>query len=346
MASMSRSSLRAEVIRLGRVGSNVSSTVLNNWLYEAVKMLQNDLLWLEKSRVYYVREYFSVATDEGFGIRLDSATGEVQLLGVTTAQTDVSGKQLATALEAEWNSTHWGTATGIADRSADTGIAVDYSTSTRKFTVTSQAASYSSTGITILAPLYAGCTGAIKYSLTHKLFGITDGQASASTYAYTGAAAPHCQAEYPLPDDFLKVKEIRYGAKSYPLRPEIYKGRNFTGTGTPSHYYIRDNYLGLTPEPTQGGEPIQLDYFYLPADFSTDLILHPFPEIFDYALIWYTIGLYRDSLMDTAGMLKAMARYEDFKVKGVQRKRGRQGAVNLFDRGGYKTRYDPRNYNL
>jgi hypothetical protein len=304
-------------------------------------MLQNDMLWLEKTRTYYVREVFSVGIDEGFGIILDSATGEVQLLGVTTAQTDVSGKELATALEGEWNTTNWGTATGV--RTADTGIAVGYSTSTRKFSVTSQAASYTSTGIVICAPLYAGDTGTILYDLTYKLFGITDGQASASTYAYTGSAAPFCTSKYPLPSDFLKVKEVRYGAKSYPLRPQIYKDRD-DGTGTPQHYDIRDNYLEVTPQPTSGGEPIQLDYFYLPADFAADATLHPFDEIFNYAIIWYAIGLYRDSLNDIQGMLKAMAKYENFKVKGIQRKRGRKGAVNLFDRGMYKDRHDPRRF--
>ena len=103
---------------------------------------------------------------------------------------------------------------------------------------------------------------------------------SASTQTYTGDTIPYGYGEYPLPSDFMKVKEVRYDGKNYPLRYSIYKDRD-TGTGTPSHYYIYDDRFGLTPAPTSGGYLIEFDYYYLPADFSGDTATSPFDEIFD-----------------------------------------------------------------
>ena len=70
MASMSRSALRTQVRRLGRVGSNVADSILNTWLYEAVKQFQKDVKWLEQTRHYYVREMFNLSLTEGLQVRL------------------------------------------------------------------------------------------------------------------------------------------------------------------------------------------------------------------------------------------------------------------------------------
>ncbi len=266
------------------------------------------------------------------------------MLGVTTAQTNVSGDTLAAALQAEWNTTNWGTATGT--RAADTGIAVSYSTSNRKFTVTSQAATYTSTGIIIYPPLYADSTGTYAVrDATYKLFGITGQKSSVSTYAYTGDEIPYCYSEYPLPSDFLDVKEIRYDDKLYPLQRIAYKDRD-TGTGTPLYYYTTTAHFGLVPEPTDGAKIIELDYYYLPSSLSSDSSEYEYPNEYDYALIWYTSYLYFWSIKDRESMNYAMGMYEREKTKMTQDKTAKGGAVNIFNVGGYRRRKDPRRYNF
>jgi hypothetical protein len=334
---MNKGELRDEARRLARAGNEatLSDDLFDAWLNEANNQVQRDTRWLSKKRVYYTREYFSVGTDEGFGITFDTATGEIELLGVTSALSNVSGTVLAAALQTEWNTTNWGTATGT--RAADTGIAVSYSTSNRKFTVTSQAATYTSTGIIIFPPLYNNSTGTHAVNdLTFKLFGVT-AQSSASTYAYTGDTVPYCMSEYPLPSDFMEIKEIRYDDKSYPLSRVVYRSRD-TGAGIPSSYYIKDDHFGLVPEPADGGKIIEFDYYYVPESITvgaaTDASEYEYPHRYDYALIWYTIFLYKYSIGDEKGLNYARAMYENEKLKMKQDRAARGGsAVNIFGGG-------------
>jgi len=326
MASMTRAELRAEVQRLGRVGKNVSTSILDDWIYEAVKKLQDETLWLSKKIVYYVREYFTLNTNEGFNLQVGSSAYDIAL---TTAVIDISGEDLASYLYSEISAT---------GKFNSTSIAVSYSTSSRKFTITAD------TGIAAIVISHPDYSTSILYDASYKLFGITDDASSADTYTITGDVAPYCTSEYPLPSDFLSVKEVRYDDKNYPLQPEIFKDRD-TGTGTPSNYYIDNGYLGITPQPTEGGKKIELDYYYLPSDFASDSAVHPFPEIFNYAIIYYAISLYKDYLHDDNEMMKYLAKYEGEKRKIMSRKRARLGGgINLFDRS--RTRYDPRRYNL
>jgi hypothetical protein len=266
------------------------------------------------------------------------------MIGLTTAQTNVSGSVLATALEGEWNTTNWGTSTG--SRAADTGIAVSYSTANRKFTVTSQSATYTSTGIIIYPPLYANSTGTYGINdLTYKLFGITGQKSSASTYAYTGDVAPYCMSEYPLPSDFFRIKEIRYDDKTYPLKRIAYRDRD-TGTGVPYSYYITDSHFGLVPEPEDGAKIIEFDYYYIPATIATgsgtDTTEYEYPNEYDYALIWYAVYLYSWSIKDDRGMNYSMGMYEREKVKMKQDKEGKGGSAIKV--GGFY-REDVRRYN-
>ena len=142
----------------------------------------------------------------------------------------------------------------------------------------------------------------------------------------------------------MKVKEVRYDGKNYPLRYCIYKDRD-TGTGTPSHYYIYDDRFGLAPAPTSGGHVIEFDYYYLPADFAADTSTSPFDEIFDYAIIWYAVSLYKRHQEDVNGLLLAEAKYQDEILKMSQRKQARSGgAIDMLDRGLYRDTWDPRRY--
>jgi hypothetical protein len=204
MASMTLAELRAEVIREGRVGSNVAATVLNAWIYEAVKKLQNDTLWLEQTRHFYSREYFTIGTYEGIGIRLTTATGTLNAIGTSgTAFANLTGSSMAQLLSTGWE--------GIV---GDTGISFSWSTANTKFTIAIDAGTYNSTGMYVGPPSYS--TQFI-YDASYKFFGLT-AETSVDAITYTGSVPPLCTSEYSLPDDFLYVKEVRYGGKSYPLK--------------------------------------------------------------------------------------------------------------------------------
>jgi len=326
MASMTRAELRAEVQRLGRMGKNIGTTILNDWIYEAVKKLQDETLWLRKKIVYYVREYFTLNTNEGFNLQVGSSAYDIAL---TTAVTSINGEDLASYLYSEISAT---------GKFNSTSISVSYSTSSRKFTITA------STGTTAIVISHPDYSTSILYDASYKLFGITDNKSSADTYTITGDEAPYCTSEYPLPSDFLSVKEVRYDDKKYPLQPETFKSRD-TGTGTPANYYIENGYLGITPQPTEGGKKIILDYYYLPSDFASDSAVHPFPETFNYAIIYYAVSVYKHYLHDDNGMMKYLALYEVEKEKILSRKRAQLGGgINLFKRN--QAYYDPRRYNL
>lgn len=324
MASMTRAALRTELIKQARIGANVSTTTLDTWLYEAVKQLQRDVRWLEKTRYYTVREYFSMGTNEGFGVRLSAATGTNLIVRIATAKTDINGASFAEMLS-----------TSLVAQA--TGTRVYFSTATFKFAI--DISSNASTGMIIGGPDYD--TTAI-YNAAYKLFGISN-YTSVSETTYTGAVAPWCTSEYPLPSDFMWIKEVRYGSKTYPLQPIIYKSRDYN-TGIPDYYYIRDNKLGLVPQPTDDGDVIQLDYYYLPIDFAGDTTVHPFDEIFNYAIIYYAAYLYKNHQEDNTNMLKFRNLYEAEKIKANQMKGGRiGGAIDIFGRG---RGYDPRKFNL
>lgn len=327
---MTRADLREQVTILGRVGSNVSTTLLNTWLYEAVKRLQDDVRWFAKKRIFYTREYFSYGTDEGFKVSIGTtAASTSKFIGLTTAQSNISGDTLAGYLETYMQS---------ASAFNSTEVSLTFSTSDFKFTLGNNLA----TAMSVDHPNYST---AFSYSALHKLFGY-ESISSASSTSITGDVAPYCTSEYPLPDDFLSVKEVRYDDKGYPLAPEIYRDRD-TGTGTPQNYYIRDSYLGITPQPTDGGKPIELDYYYIPSDFSADTDTHPFPEVYDFAIIHYACYLYKQSQEDTQGMFHHLGMYEEFKRKAASREQARVGgAINVFDRGQRRSRWDPRRLNL
>jgi len=330
MASMTRAELRSELIRQARIGSNVATAVLDIWIYEAIKQAQRDIRWLDKTRYFFVREYFSNAINEAFGIRLSAATGTNKIVRVATAQVDISGASFAEMLS-----------TSLVAQA--TGSQVTFSTDTFKFSI--DISSNASTGFMLGPPAY---DSTCPYSNTFKLFGLQN-QTSVSGTTYDGTVAPWCTSEYPLPTDFLYVKEVRYGNNKYPLQPIIYKGRDFN-TGTPQYYYIKGsgersvNKFGLVPQPTNGGEVIKLDYYHIPPDFPADTTVHPFDEIFNYALIYYAAYLYKLHQEDNTNMLKFRNLYEAEKIKLNQLKGARVGgAIDMFGRG---RGHDPRGYNL
>ena len=339
MASMTREALRNEVIRLGRVGSNVVDSVLNAWLYEAVKKFQDDVLWLEQTRYYYVREIFNLDMTEGIGVRLSTATGTLNIYGRTSINStyaNMSGDQLSSVWTSAWEVEF-----------DDTGVYTSWSTATLKMSLLISTLVYDSTGLFVGPPAYS--TKAWVYDYSYRMFGIT-AETSADDTSYTGSIPPFCTSEYPLPPDFLYVKEATYDGKTTPLIPTIYKSRD-KGTGVPSHYYIRGNLIGVTPQPTTGGKTLRLDYYYIPADFAipiadgdADDAVHPFPSNFDYAIIYYAIFLYKQNQDDTAGELKFRAKYEEEKIKAKQRKNARiGGAIDMMNR---QSHFDHRRYNF
>ena len=331
MASMSRSSLRSELVKQARIGANVSTTVLDNWLYEAVKQFQVDVKWLTKTRIYYVREYFSLGTDEGFKITLENSTGGTTsyFIGITTAQTDITGSALADYISS-----------ALEGQTGNTGTYVSWSTSDFTFSVITDTSVSSSQIDSITTPEYSTT---YLYDASFKLFGLTDAETIDGTSCAADNTANY-RREYPLPDDFLSAIEARYDDKSYPLRAETFKDRD-TKTGTPYFMYISGDKFGLTPEPNTGSKLIELHYYYIPPDFSSDSSTHPFPEIFDYAIIYYAAYLYKQFQEDDKGIGKFLSLYDRVRTKAVQLKKSRVGGgYNLFDRSGLK--YDVRRFNF
>ena len=276
---------------------------------------------------------------EGIGIRFTTATGTVEIYGRTTNNStygNMSGVELSSVWSSAWEV-----------EIDNTGVYTSWDADALKMTIGLEATVFDSTGFFIGPPAYT--TKDWVYSYAYKMFGIT-AETSVDATSYTGSIPPHCTSEYSLPPDFLYVKEARYSDKSYPLKPTIYKSRD-DATGVPSHYYIRGNFIGVTPQPTDAGKLLQLDYYYVPADFAipiadgdADDAVQPFPAEFDFALIWYAIYLYKNNQDDTQGELKALAKYEQRRLKAVQRKNARVGgAIDLQNRG---RDFDVRRYNI
>ena len=176
MASADRETLRDQAIRLGRIGSNVSETILNGWIYEATKRLQYDTKWLAKVRDYYVREYFSVGTDEGIGVILATATGTVNVIGSDTAYSNITGSSMAQLMSTQWENIV-----------GDTGFSFSYSSADRTFTVgLDTGTTHTSTGFLIGRPDY---DTTYLYDLSYKLLDIT-AWTSYSTYQNEFDASP------------------------------------------------------------------------------------------------------------------------------------------------------------
>jgi len=261
-------------------------------------------------------------TNEAFGIRLTSSTSVNHIIRIATAKKDITGASFAEMLST--------VLVAIVP-----GTTIKFSTS--DFTFSIDISLTASTGMIIGPPDYDTTA---PYSACYKLFGVQN-KTSVDLTTYTGAIAPFCTSEYPLPSDFIYLKEVRYGEKNYPLMPIIYKSRDYN-TGTPEYYYIRGSKLGLVPQPTETGSIIHLDYYYLPADFSADSSVHPFDEGFNYALIYYAAYLYKLHQEDNTNMLKFRNLYEAEKIKASQLKHARVGgAIDMF---GGRPRSDPRTY--
>lgn len=283
---MTRTLLRAQVRARGRFNQMVSDALIDGYLNEAAVRFSADTKMLTKTISFTIQEKFSLTTSEAFKLTIATA-GESYLVNgdilLATAQTDVSGAVLASAIQAIIQSS----AVGASNTT------FTYATATRMFTINASAES-SVISIAVATP----ATPVTYHECIYKLFGalVSD---SASGTSYTGGAAPFCQSESKLPSDFLEVDELIYGDDyDIPLQPEIYRGRSYAG-GTPSFFSISrqasGDYLRVTPHPATKETRMELTYNYKAAEIATgtagDSSSYPFNTMYDDALIYYAIYL-------------------------------------------------------
>lgn len=296
---MNRGDLRDRARMIGRIPENVADSVLDGYLNEANRIFQNDTKLLDKTVTFNVHARFSMSTSEVFNLTVTGVASAADVV-LATAQTDVTGAALATALQAVIQ----GTGVGASNTT------MSFSSSTRKFTIEASAES-SATSVVISYPASASY-----YDKSYELFG---GTGSASGTTYTGAAAPFCTSEYVLPSDFLEVREIIYNHDyDKPLEPEIYIGRS-DSTGTPKYYSISvhgsSKYIRFTPQPTTIGKTFAMSYYYRPSDITTgsasDSSSYNYPAEYDMALVYYTIYLFKLSEVEESKAIGYRTLYQD-----------------------------------
>lgn len=285
---MNRGALNDKVREIGRFNTAVADSVIDGYLNEAAVMFARDTHILMKTLTKVIEEKFSLGTNEAFNLTIGTGGGGYLVNAVDvvlgTAQTDVTGVALATALQAIIQGT------GVAA----TATTVSYSQSTRKFTINASAETATCDSITIAPP----AAPQTYYDASYKLFGVLVTDTDAADL-YVGAVAPYCQAEMKLPSDFLEMDEIIYRDEYYrPLQPEIYRWRNDTD-GDPDFFSIyaqgSGDYIRFTAHPQTIDTRIEMRYAYKPAAITTgsgsDTTSFPFNASYDYALIFYAIYL-------------------------------------------------------
>lgn len=320
---MNRGNLRSRARTIGRIPSNVANSVLDDYLNEANRVFQNDTKLLDKTVTFNVHAKFSMGTADAFNLTIAGVSSAADVY-LSTAQTDVTGAALATALQTVIQ----GSGVGAS------ATTVAFSSSTRKFIIEASAESATATSITISYPASASY-----YDKCYDLFG---GTGSATGTTYTGAAAPYCTSEYVLPSDFLEVNEFIYDHDyDKPLQPEIYPNRDYN-TGTPKYYSISvhgsSKYVRFTPQPTTIGKTFALSYFYRPSDITTgsanDSSSYYYPAEYDMALVYYTIYLYKLSEVEESKAIGYRTLYQDI-VDDLINEEGVRlgGGIDLTTRG-------------
>ena len=330
---MIRSALRDKVRIMGRITGSVASSVIDACLNEAAVMFARDTKVLHKNVAYAIAETFTLGTDEAFKLTIATAGSGYIVNGVDvvlgTAQSNVTGTALATALQAIIQ------ASGVGA----SNTTVSYAAATRKFTITATAES-SVASISIATP----ADPATYYECAYKLFEVLTSETQ-SAESFVGGASPYCQSERKLPTDFLAIDEIIYDNNyDSPLAPEIYWGRTPSLSGKPVAYNIRrksdGEYIHISAHPGTKGTRVELEYVYKPATIATgsagDATSYPFNASYDYALIHYAIymlklGEGRESAED-ALMHKAL--YKGFVAEAEYDEYGQLGGgIDLTSRG-------------
>lgn len=320
---MNRGTMRDEARRIGRIPDNVADSVLDTYLNEANRTFQNDTKLLEKTVTFNVHAKFTMGTAEAFNLTVTGVASAADVV-LATAQEDVTGAALATALQAIIQGSGVGaTATTMA-----------FSETTRKFTIEASAETATATSIVVTYPANSSY-----YDKTWELFG---GTATKTGTTFVNNAAPFCTSEYVLPSDFLEVHEIIYNDDyDEPLEPEIFKRRS-DSTGTPENYSIitkgSSEYIRFTPQPTTIGNRFAMSYYYQPSEIATgsgnDSTSFEYPARYQMALVYYTVYLYKLSESEENKAIGYRTLYQDIAESVINNKIERLGgAIDLSKRG-------------
>jgi hypothetical protein len=309
MANTARSTLRANAMRRGRIPETVANSVIDGYLNDAAVQFQKDTHLLRKFTAFNVHAKFSMLTTEAFNLTLAKSGGYVVDtidVALSTAQTDVTGAALATALQAIIQASGVGaTATTMA-----------FDEDTRQFTLEASAESSTVTSFTVTYPE----DHATYNDASYMLFGETT---TATGTTFEGAPAPYCTSEYKLPTDFLAVEELVYDGKwDRPLKLIPYRLRSKSIGGSPKYMtepYEKSNgewYLKVTPQPTTIGKRFDLAYYYRPAKIATgtatDATTYDFLPDWDLALENYAIMEYYQQERNMEESLYWKAMYQEW----------------------------------
>jgi len=194
---MNRGDLRNKARILGRIPEGVTDEVVDGFLDEACRQLQKDVMLLTKHVAFNVHEKFSLSTADAFNLTMATASGylvNAKDVVLSTAQTDATGAEIASALQAIIQ------ASGIGA----TATTVTYDEDTRIFTIEASA----ETGVTSIKVTDPAAHGTY-YDSSYLLFNQNAGTTATGT-TFAGDAAPFCTSEYLLPSDFLEVFELIY----------------------------------------------------------------------------------------------------------------------------------------
>ncbi|MGQ9610033.1 MAG: hypothetical protein ACUVWN_12060 [bacterium] len=327
-----RAELRIKVRERARAGSNVSDNTINDYLNKAAKQFQADTKLLTRKISFNVRPRFYMHTNEAFNLTMhiadDGYLVNAKDVALSTAKEDVSGSELASALQSVIRGTEIGA----------TRTNVSFDENSRQFTID---ASNETSTIDKIEIKYPANTE--YYDASYKLFGNAQ---SASGSKFIGDPAPFCTSEYRLPADFLEIEEVMY--ENHPLAPEIFRGRS-NSSGTPKNFsiYTRYNssniteayqYMFVTPQPITIGNRFDVVYnpeaSIIPNGSAYDSYTYDFSSQWDEALIYYSCYLYKLDEDEYQSALMFRGMYETEVEKAINQKSMRVGgAFDMMDRG-------------
>ena len=137
------------------------------------------------------------------------------------------------------------------------------------------------------------------------------------------------QREYELPDDFLQSKSAWRGSSS-PVQLDPLQGEEdvvgyLDQSGTPVHYYVRGDYLGLHPEPSDGTTTIRIYYYAAPDAFVDDSSVSEIPKRYHRAVVSYACAIASQMDEEDQRYLIFSAEYNRFKAKCKARMANRVG---------------------
>lgn len=150
--------------------------------------------------------------------------------------------------------------------------------------------------------------------------------------------------EYLLPSDLISLHQVLYKDASdhwQQLRETTYEDlfrtlptwEEDTTTGVPTHFYWRQESVGLYPQPTTGDSDIlRIIYTCRAAEFASDNATSGLPNYLDRCIVMYAVMRGRSKDRDEQRMAVAKAEFEEAiaHAAGIINKQRKEAAPRLY----------------